>query len=61
MAPKYKIDSTKRVIAGMMVSEHFSQPEKQAYLFGMRSMARILAGEEAGITRYIEAVVQKGV
>ena len=61
MAPKYKIDSTQRVIAGMMVSEHLSQPEKQAYLFGMRSMARILAGEEAGITRYIEAVVQKGV
>ena len=61
MAPKYKIDSTKRVIAGIMGSDVFNKEEKFAHLLGMRSMARIMAGPDAGVTRYLEAAIDKGV
>ena len=59
MAPRYKIDATKRVINEFRQSPVFSQPERFTFLLGMKSMARILVGEDAGVTRYMEQIIHQ--
>lgn len=59
MAPRYKIDSVKRVVKEFSASPLFSQPERFTFLLGMKSMARIMAGENAGVTLYMEQIIHQ--
>jgi len=61
MAPRYKIDSTKRVVLETMKSPSFSVQERFAYLLGARSMAKILAGEDSGVARLLQKYMDEGV
>lgn len=61
MAPKYKIDATKRVITGILTSDNFDRSEKFSFLLGARSIAKILAGDEAGVTKLLQKYIDEGV
>jgi hypothetical protein len=53
MTPKYKLDAFKRCVTEMKGSTVFSQPEQFNYFLGLRSACKILAGDTAGVTKFM--------
>lgn len=57
MGARYKIDAIKSNVAYIEASDQFNDQETLSYMLGMRSMARILAGEGAGVYKLIDKLI----